>query len=423
MYRGYLQLGQTELANSTRTVTYMRNGVRNTSTEVVTDDSWPLLPWLLGRESEWSLPSQDDDCPWYDATDPASAEFAGVWPMMVEGLDADPIEREVVEAATDGGGFGDRRTPPRTITVEALLIAQTPAGLKYGIGWLNSVLREHEPRDLTFLNSAPPVDPMMSSANVVDVAVGEMRMVSSVVLTSELTVDEQFSVWTAEGRGATSARVSFELTAGVPWVWRLPQTLVEDLRPFAGVPQSVIFDSATPPELVASSASILTDPEQSPLTTLPRPVTSAAALGMYPIESKRLVWELEVGTLSRWFDTLPTVIVRTGASAERAVRIQWVPGIVTDLDADLSRQAVGEALIRYIPARATLTLDAVTGDATAVTSDGRVLDATPVTTGRRGGPWRAPVLSSTQTYSLVIDVERDVDPEVSVQVDALVRGQ
>ena len=423
MYRGYLQIGQTELANSTRVVSYMRNGIRNASTEIVTDDSWSMLPLMFGRESEWVTPAVDDDCPWYDATDSASAEFAGVWPMLVEGLDADPIEREVVEAATDGGGFGVARTPPRVITVEALLIAQTPAGLKYGIGWLNSVLREREPRELTFLNSAPPVDPMMSTEQVVELGMSEMRMVSSVALTSELTVDEQFSPWVAENRGATSARVSFELTAGVPWVWRLPQTLAHDLRPFNGVAQSVIFDSSTPPELVASSSNILTDPEQSSLTTLPRPVTPAAALGMYPIESKRLVWTLEVGTLSRWFDTLPTVIVRTGASAERAVRIQWVPGIVTDLDADLSRQAVGEALIRYIPARATFTLDAVTGDATAVTSDGRVLDGTAVTTGRMGGPWRAPVLSSTQTYSLVIDVERDVDPDVSVQVDALVRGQ
>ena len=60
-HRGYLRIGQTELANTRRTVSYLENGVRNVSTEVVTDDSWPMLPWYLGRDDEWVTPAEDDD--------------------------------------------------------------------------------------------------------------------------------------------------------------------------------------------------------------------------------------------------------------------------------------------------------------------------------------------------------------------------
>lgn len=419
-HRGYLRIGQTELANTRRTVSYLENGVRNVSTEVVTDDSWPMLPWYLGRDDEWTTPAEDDDCPWYDPTESASAEFAGVWLMRVDGLDADPTEREVIEAATDGGGFGPLRTPPRTIEVEALLLAQTPAGLQFGMGWLNSVLRDREPRALTFLASAPPFDAEMTPDDVVLLGLAETRMVSSVVLTGEITVEETTSPWVPENRGATMARVSFELTAGVPWVWRMPQSLVTGLQPYNGEPETVTFDNSDPPEMIAATGGVLHDPATSPMVTLPRPVTPAAALGLYPLESKRLLWQLDAGRLSPWFDAFPTITIRTGPQAERAVRVQWVEG-VPQPGADIPRIAIGEALIRYIPPSSTFTLDAVTGRAEVVTADGRMLDATPVTTGRQGGPWRAPQLHGDRTYTLVIDAMDTVHQQVVVDVAAMVR--
>lgn len=425
MYRGFLQLGQVELANSNRTVRYMMNGVRNLSTEVVTDDSWSMMPWFLGREREWLTPAEDDDCPWIDPSESASLEFAGVWPMRVDGLDSTPLDREVVESATDGGGFGNVRTPTRTISVEALLIGSTPAGLQYGLGWLNSVLRGDvsggvpgEPRDLLFLASAPPVDPEMTVDQVALLGNAESRMVSSVVLTSPMEVDETLSPWVHEGRGATVARVTFELTAGVPWVWRMPQVLASGLRPFAGVEDSVVFDNT--PRSAGNGSDVLNDPSSPPLTALPRPVTPAAALGLYPLESKRLMWRLEAGVLSPWFEALPTITVETGARAERALRFQWVRGVPAP-GSDISEESIGEALVRYLPPRSTLTLDAVTGRSQVVTESGEVLNATPVTTGRHGGPWRAPVLSGRESYTLVIDAERSVSADVTVQVDAMVR--
>ncbi|AJE32509.1 hypothetical protein B842_03280 [Corynebacterium humireducens NBRC 106098 = DSM 45392] len=429
MHRGWLQLGQTEIANTARTVAYMRNGVRNTSTQIVTDDSWPMLPYWLGRTTNWVLPEVDEDCPWYDRTDSASAEFAGVWPLRVDGLDSTPLDREVIEGAVAGGGFGVLRTPPREIEIEALVIGATPAGLAYGLGWLGAALRGDtcqdggRPRNLLFLESAPAFDAQMTPSQVQALGNAQSRMVAQVTQTEGLRVEESFSPWTAEDRGATVARVSFTLTAGVPWVWRTPTRLVSGLQPAAGEPLSLRFENVGPGgvfEQCQQDVGLLVDPAAAPLVSLPRPVSPAATVGMQPLLSRRTQWTLDAGRLPRWAEAVPSVTVTTGPQAERAVRVQWVQGVVAS-ESDITCGSLGEAMIGYIPPNSSLTLDAVTGDATVVTADGLLLDATPVVTGRWGGPWRSPVLRCSQPYTLVIDTLQNVHDQVRVDVDGLVR--
>lgn len=428
-FRGYLQLGQTEIVNTSRTITYARNGVRNNTTEIVTDDSWPHLPVWLGRDEVYQLPELDNDCPWYDSTESASAEFAGIWPMNIEGLDTTPLDREIIEGATAGGGFGVDRTPPRTVTVEAILIAKTPMGLQYGLGWLGSALRGDNcddggrPRSLQFLAAAPAFDPLATPEDVRQLANAEARMLSQVVQTEALTIEETFSPWSYENRGATCARVTFELTAGVPWIWRTPTPLVTGIQPALGIPQAVRFENVGEDgvlEACGDDLALLTDPHSAPLATLPRPVSPAASVGLEPLQSRRTRWTLDAGRMPRWAETVPTITVTTGPVEERSIRLQWVEGMAAN-DTDITCNSVGEAMIGYLPANSTCTLDAVTGDATVVTADGRALDATPVVTGRWGGPWRAPVLRCAQAYTLVIDTMQDVHNDVRLAIDGLVR--
>lgn len=428
-HRGWLQLGQTEIVNVARTTTYMRGGVRNHTTELVTDDSWPALPVWLGRDTTYTRPELDDDCPWHDPTESASAEFAGVWPMSIEGLDTTPLDREVIEGAITGGGFGVLRTPPRTITIEALIIAATPAGLAYGLGWFGSALRGDNcddgghPRSLHFLASTPPFDAQMTASDVAAFGNAEARMLAQVTQTGALTIEETFSPWALEDRGATCARVSFELTAGVPWIWRNPTPLVSGLVPATGVEENLTFENVGPGGVLAACGddlSLLTDPLSAPLASLPRPISPAAAVGLSPLQSRRTRWTLEAGRLPRWAETIPTVSITTGPQEERSIRLQWVEGLATN-DTDIACSSVGEAMIGYLPPNATCTLDAVTGEAMVITSDGRTLDATPVTTGRWGGPWRSPILRCSQSYTLVIDTLRDIHPNVQVDIDGMVR--
>ncbi|MDO4610955.1 hypothetical protein [Corynebacterium sp.] len=446
MHRGWLQLGQTELANTSRTVSYLLRGVRNMTLDVVHDDSWADLYRWLGREERWRSPWEDDDCPWFDPLEEASGEFAGVWVLSIDGGEATPLKRDVIDAATSGAAFGMTRTPARALEVEALVLAGTPRGLGFGLSWLSGVLRGDAcvdgdaPRRLLFLDSAPPTRPGAGDEEVTAAGNAAARMLAEVAATSALEVTERFSPWVQDRSvigvderwahwpqrlgEATGAKVQFTLTAGEPWVWSMPTPLVSGLDPSRGVQETVRFErvgeDGTCPSACAAPGQMLADPEAPRLAVMPRPVTPAAAQGCLPIASRRLLWHLEAGRLPSHRDAVPTVTIRAGARAERAVRVQWVQGR-PETDREIACATVGEAMVSYLPAGATLTLDAVTGRATAVTAGGQRLDATPVVTGRAGGPWRPPVLRCGRPYTLLVDVDERVDPGLRVDVDAVVR--
>lgn len=424
-----MQLGQTEIANSRRVVRYMEHGVKNISAEVMTDDSWPGLATWLGREDDWILPELDEDCPWYDPSIPASAEFAGVWPMQVEGLDSTPLDRETIEGAVVGGSFGVDRIPPRVITVEAVLIARSPAGLRYGVEWLGSALRGSNcrdgggPRRLQFLNSAPAMDDRMTPENIQLAGNAESRMVVDVVQTGALEIEESFGTWALEGHQPTGVRVSFELTAGVPYIWRTPLSLASGLRPADGVERTLRFENVDEYGNLArceGQLSTLVDPEAAPLVDIARPVSVNALAGTRPLVSRRSSWVLEGGRLPLWAETVPSVIIESGSQAERSIRLQWVEGVV-DIDDDVTCQTVGEAMVGYVPPNSRMVLDALTGGATVITEDGLELNATPVVSGRWGGPWRPPVFACGNSYTLIIDSLVGVSGATRVSIDGYVR--
>lgn len=424
-----MQLGQTEIANSRRVVRYMEHGVKNISAEVMTDDSWPGLATWLGREDDWILPELDEDCPWYDPSIPASSEFAGVWPMQVEGLDSTPLDRETIEGAVVGGSFGVDRIPPRVITVEAVLIARSPAGLRYGVEWLGSALRGSNcrdgggPRRLQFLNSAPAMDDRMTPENIQLAGNAESRMVVDVVQTGALEIEESFGTWALEGHQPTGVRVSFELTAGVPYIWRTPLSLASGLRPADGVERTLRFENVDEYGNLArceGQLSTLVDPEAAPLVDIARPVSVNALAGTKPLVSRRSSWVLEGGRLPLWAETVPSVIIESGSQAERSIRLQWVEGVV-DIDDDVTCQTVGEAMVGYVPPNSRMVLDALTGGATVITEDGLELNATPVVSGRWGGPWRPPVFACGNSYTLIIDSLVGVSGATRVSIDGYVR--
>ena len=424
-----MQLGQTEIANSRRVVRYMEHGVKNISAEVMTDDSWPGLATWLGREDDWILPELDEDCPWYDPSIPASAEFAGVWPMQVEGLDSTPLDRETIEGAVVGGSFGVDRIPPRVITVEAVLIARSPAGLRYGVEWLGSALRGSNcrdgggPRRLQFLNSAPAMDGRMTPENIQLAGNAESRMVVDVVQTGALEIEESFGTWALEGHQPTGVRVSFELTAGVPYIWRTPLSLASGLRPADGVERTLRFENVDEYGNLArceGQLSTLVDPEAAPLVDIARPVSVNALAGTKPLVSRRSSWVLEGGRLPLWAETVPSVIIESGSQAERSIRLQWVEGVV-DIDDDVTCQTIGEAMVGYVPPNSRMVLDALTGGATVITEDGLELNATPVVSGRWGGPWRPPVFACGNSYTLIIDSLVGVSGATRVSIDGYVR--
>lgn len=102
-YRGLLTLGGVEIANSHRAVSYW-DAVALPRLTRHFDDTWPHTARHLGQQA-YRLP-QLDTAPWFDLEDPDSADFGGIWPMAVDGLDSASWQREVVPGNGDGATFG-----------------------------------------------------------------------------------------------------------------------------------------------------------------------------------------------------------------------------------------------------------------------------------------------------------------------------
>lgn len=426
-HRGWLRLGDTELANTRRTVTYWENVACNQSIELVKDDSWPELARYL-QHDDYTTPLEDP-APWVNRDEPATGDFLGVWVMGLEGLDSAPLQRETVEAVGGGGGFTAPGWSIREIHVEAILLAATPVGLEYGLEWLNSSLVQDrceplgEGRQLHFLAAAPYMGWSPTDQEVRAAGVDQERWLNNVVCTQPVEVQERFGQWDKDPTQKIAARVSFTLSSGNPFVWKSRRSLVAPALMVDGEPRQVVFERVAEDGSWSGTCDDpnqpLVDPSLPAPAQLPRPVTPASAVGYQPFQSRHLELNVPARLVRPWETMLPTVTIQAGDKDERSVRIQWVRGRDTS---DLGCESIGEAMVGYIPAGATLTLDGVTGRATVLMPGEAVeRDATSVVTGRNGAPWRPATLRCGDEHTLVVQAPQDVDAGALVAAYGSVR--
>lgn len=425
-YRGWFQLGDVELVNATRTERYMETVGCTQSVSLERSGAWPgMADWL--QQDDYRTPLEDS-APWTFRDLPRTGEFLGMIVLGVNGLESAPLERGVIESAGAGAAFEPSRWSVREMEFEVTLLAATPAGLEWGIEWLNSALVQDQcqplgaGRSLRFLQTAPRIRDGATPEEVRAAAVEEERIVHNVVLTSPVVVEERFGRWEGDAGQSTAARVSFTLSAGNPYVWKAARSLVAPTSLADGEVRTVRFETVDENGQIPGTEEEnppLFDPFLPPPVHLPRPMTPASEVGRQPFESKHTELHIPGDTVRPWETMVPTVTIIAGPEAERSVRVQWVRGADTGA---LSADSIGEAMIGYIPPRGVLTLDGVTGRAT-VLRDGAAeeADATSVVTGRMGAPWRAPVMRCGEEHTLVVQAARDVSAETAVAAYGNVR--
>ena len=157
-YEGWFSFNGTEIVNAGRTVALARalniDAVRLRQTSVgwveATFDAAGFGVGLFGLGpfgGAGGAGGPDVDyadittAPWYDARTPASAEFAGLLPLDVRGLEDSSLTAETTEFITNGGHSGLARNAALTIVTDAVLVASTERGAEYGRRWLNRALR------------------------------------------------------------------------------------------------------------------------------------------------------------------------------------------------------------------------------------------------------------------------------------------
>lgn len=162
-YQGYMALandsGETiELVNAARVQAYTDNlapsiGLRGC-------DDCEGLPEALGEE--YTTPT-DDIAPWYDPTDPATADFYGVYPLAFEGIDDSTRTIESAELTGDGSVVVGSRYTGKDIRVSGMAFAKDDAALYAGVSWLDSALNGTEEGRcfgdrLNLYSSCPPIE-------------------------------------------------------------------------------------------------------------------------------------------------------------------------------------------------------------------------------------------------------------------------
>lgn len=434
MYRGLLTLGGVEIANSARTRAYMRAGLAPPTVTVGFDDTWSQTAKFQGVQ-EYRLPKLDK-APWWDPRNLDSADFAGVYPLSIGGLEAGTLQREVTEGIGHGGTFGPPRWTTRKIPVTALLIASSAPGVDYGMSWLTSILRgdrckgDWSGQTLEFLASVPEADPSLSNAAFEACVAPYRREMHEVVCTRSPEIVERFgTMYGTDGQHAAAYKVEFELTAGIPWAW----------QPMRGLASDVAFNTAAAPSLIyftiaqdgrctanecQEAPSVLLDPLAEPVASLIRPIAPSTTLACEPLEWRRTTALIEHTQIPDFHDLVASVQIRSGSKVERNLRVRWVrrPVGVTDVEELLRCHVVSDAQVSYVPANATLRLDGVSARPYVTLLDGSRLDATPVVSGEDGAPWEPPVLAcGLDDYMVVIDSDKDVSPQLRIDVDGAVR--
>lgn len=134
-YDGWIEFGDTEIVNISRTVQLAESLGIDTVWTTPTSVAW--VEEALGGD-DYDVPS---NAPWYDPMYPASGEFAGVIPLSVVGLDDSTLESTPFEYVGDGGNTGIPRNKTLPVVASVALVASTDRGAEYGLRWLNRMLR------------------------------------------------------------------------------------------------------------------------------------------------------------------------------------------------------------------------------------------------------------------------------------------
>lgn len=179
---------------------------------VAYDDTWPgQREWLGDVEYRPEL------APWYTSEIPESGEFGGVWVMDIQGLDSTPTERSIVASSGSGAVAGPNRDGHRTVTVDALLLACSNAGVEYGLKWLTGRLRattKTQDLALRYLTASPA-----NTAADPDTLVREAH---NVVMTSAPHKTGSYNIGSKSHQHGTVYRVTWELTILSPYSYLPP---------------------------------------------------------------------------------------------------------------------------------------------------------------------------------------------------------
>jgi hypothetical protein len=167
MYRGWFAFGGNEIANVSRTFSYVRHmapgmPLRQTIREM--NRSAPLADALGDERYESPLL---DRAPWVNEFELPTQDFYGFIPLSIDGVDGSTRTATVTQLMQTGGAVGDVRHASREIRVSGLLVGATAEAIEAGQVWLSGALESAEcgshgsgcgVSDFLYFTALPPAD-------------------------------------------------------------------------------------------------------------------------------------------------------------------------------------------------------------------------------------------------------------------------
>lgn len=212
----YLCFGSVELSNVNRV------------SEYVTSRGIPGLNFAQNCGCPAIEPSYEpfispasDPAPWYDATVPESLDFLGLVASDIRV--ASVASRDVNNRSGEGGVVSRLGLKHRLVQVKGQLIAATPLGMAYGEEWLREALAGGYQDgscagDVLQLLPACPEDLESTDADEYFRYLYKVGIIDGPDFTQITTLPE-----------CTLQNVSFQLAAGVPWLYQAPVVVIDDV--------------------------------------------------------------------------------------------------------------------------------------------------------------------------------------------------
>ncbi|WP_166905913.1 hypothetical protein [Mycobacterium sp. DL440] len=365
------------------------------------DDSWPGLQDFLG-----DMVYRPELAPWYSTELPESGEFGGVWVMSVDGLEATPVERNIVQMAGSGAAAGPHRDASRTVSFEAVLIACTHAGVDFGLKWLTCLLRgttTGTTSTLRYLAASPSYSGVDPDSLV--------REVHGLVLTKAPTITQEVNTEARQHQQATMYRISWEMAALSPYAY-LPAVAVSvDWDVITRQPVNWIHaaDCQKPETCEDMPIMFSTEcvPEEIGVVTTPPPVCG----GCLPV-GEIDKYSFRVPTMEYAFrcrETAVTTTIRNTGENPVSLQAFWRE-CGSDIRCEDNRWPLQ---IAGLPAGAELVLDGITGRFWA-NYDERVRRVVGVVGTPNGAPWRPPIIDRETCWEFIVQTAASSEFEVDL---------
>lgn len=382
-----------------------------------------------------------DPAPWYDADEPESASFGGVWIESIAGLSDSPYVRTATQRLGDGAIKSRGRRQSKTLTVTAWLFAADCCGADYGMRWLTAALyascTQCSGDELCFLSCCPQTVPE-DTPGAVEGPDGQWwdtpsrtRTLTGTALLSGPTLVARAPGCASTACGTSPAmrpmyQVQWVMDAD-PCVWRQPVTVLDGTTwpvPTGNEPCNIVWDplccDSTRPGCTCTGP-CQGDPLCSSPPAPPVPLPAEPDCICIPLQVVRQCVDITPDLVPTWEEASLILTITSGAQAMRNTRVNvWPNPLNRDPEQLNDCNACGSYYITYIPAHSTLTVDGRTCTAQVVCPGNAVRDASTEVYGSAGGPLSCVTLSCGIRYTICVDADtNNVAPDATLTVQVV----